>query len=203
MAARVWTMSVEQRESLIKAAFEGKLFRAKQHAHNPYSKFAVGAALMAADGTIFKGANIENASYGLRPFQGIMYSALRSQRRDDLCRKNRYCQGSQRRHQVFYRTGRCNVPIPSLFKINTPHLTSAMSHRQFPRVGCAVKSFANSAHWICLFYLCLVIFPKPPGDESEGKPGITAGGVKETSIGELLPDSFGPEHLELPRTGGR
>jgi hypothetical protein len=45
-------------------------------------------------------------------------------------------------------------------------------------------------------------YPKPPGDESEGKPGVTAGGVKETSIGELLPDSFGPEHLELPRTGG-
>jgi cytidine deaminase len=45
-------------------------------------------------------------------------------------------------------------------------------------------------------------YPKPPGDESEGKPGIRFGGVKETSIGELLPDSFGPEHLELPRTGG-
>ena len=26
-------------------------------------------------------------------------------------------------------------------------------------------------------------------------------GIKETTVGGLLPDSFGPEHLELPRTG--
>ena len=29
--------------------------------------------------------------------------------------------------------------------------------------------------------------------------GTPDGGVKETSIGELLPDSFGPEDLDLPR----
>jgi len=29
--------------------------------------------------------------------------------------------------------------------------------------------------------------------------GKTDGGVLETSIGELLPHSFGPEHLDLPR----
>ncbi|EJF56020.1 cytidine deaminase [Dichomitus squalens] len=29
--------------------------------------------------------------------------------------------------------------------------------------------------------------------------GDVTGGVKETSIAELLPDSFGPEHLDLPR----
>ncbi|KAL7279485.1 hypothetical protein ACG7TL_007328 [Trametes sanguinea] len=31
--------------------------------------------------------------------------------------------------------------------------------------------------------------------------GEPDGGIKETSIGELLPDSFGPEDLELPRDG--
>jgi cytidine deaminase len=35
------------------------------HAHAPYSRFAVGAALRLTDGTIITGSNFENASYGL------------------------------------------------------------------------------------------------------------------------------------------
>ncbi len=38
---------------------------AAAHAHAPYSRFAVGAALLLTDGTIVTGCNFENASYGL------------------------------------------------------------------------------------------------------------------------------------------
>ncbi len=39
--------------------------QAMQRSYSPYSKYAVGAALLSADGRIFTGCNIENASYGL------------------------------------------------------------------------------------------------------------------------------------------
>lgn len=51
---------MDSRESLVQAAWN-----ARQNAYAPYSSFAVGAALLAADGRIFTGCNVENLSYGL------------------------------------------------------------------------------------------------------------------------------------------
>ena len=53
-------MTAEQRQRLAQAACE-----IRKHAHAPYSKFRVGAALLTASGKIFAGCNVENASYGL------------------------------------------------------------------------------------------------------------------------------------------
>ncbi len=48
------------KQKLIKEAI-----KAMDNAYVPYSKFKVGAALLTKDGTIYHGANIENAAYGL------------------------------------------------------------------------------------------------------------------------------------------
>ena len=40
-------------------------WRAREAAYSPYSNFPVGAALLAGDGRIFLGCNVENISFGL------------------------------------------------------------------------------------------------------------------------------------------
>lgn len=46
--------------SLVEAAW-----KVRQNAYAPYSNFQVGAAVVATDGRIFVGCNVENLSYGL------------------------------------------------------------------------------------------------------------------------------------------
>ena len=50
----------EQRDALLQAACD-----ARKAAYAPYSNYRVGAAILAGDGRIFTGTNVENASYGL------------------------------------------------------------------------------------------------------------------------------------------
>ncbi len=51
-------LTPELREKLVETAVQ-----ARQWAYAPYSKYAVGAALLTASGRIYEGVNIENAAY--------------------------------------------------------------------------------------------------------------------------------------------
>lgn len=51
-------LTEEQKRQLIREALA-----AREHSYSPYSKYRVGAALLAEDGRIFQGCNIENAAY--------------------------------------------------------------------------------------------------------------------------------------------
>lgn len=48
-----------------RAALLAEAFEAAKSAHAPYSRFGVGAAVLLSDGRVVRGANFENASYGL------------------------------------------------------------------------------------------------------------------------------------------
>ncbi len=52
-------MNKKKREELLKEAIE-----ARKNAYVPYSHFQVGAALLAKNGNVYRGCNIENAAFG-------------------------------------------------------------------------------------------------------------------------------------------
>lgn len=52
-------VSAAAHEALVEAAR-----RVSGHAHAPYSQFRVGAAVLASDGRVFAGCNVESATYG-------------------------------------------------------------------------------------------------------------------------------------------
>lgn len=53
-------LSPETRDRLLASARQ-----VMAHAYAPYSDFKVGAAILTAEGRVFTGCNVENASYGL------------------------------------------------------------------------------------------------------------------------------------------
>ncbi len=68
------------KNELIQTAIE-----ARDRSYSPYSRFAVGAALLCEDGTVYLGANVENASYPLCMCaeRNALYNALMNGRSTD------------------------------------------------------------------------------------------------------------------------
>ena len=58
-------LKVKGEEMMDLASLAARAAAVRHNAYAPYSGFAVGAALLCADGEIFTGVNVENSSYGL------------------------------------------------------------------------------------------------------------------------------------------
>ncbi|KAL4246798.1 Cytidine deaminase [Abortiporus biennis] len=154
MSASTWSLSITDRERLIKAAFE-----AKEFAYSRYSKFRVGAALLSTDGQIIKGANIENASYG-----------------GTICaERTAFVKAVSEGTRSF-------SALAVVTDVASPLSPCGMC-RQVIREFCAQD---------------MPILLVPSDYDSRIAKG-EKDGILETSIAELLPHSFGPEELELPR----
>ena len=119
--------------------------RVRAKAHAPYSKFAVGAAILADDGNIYAGCNIENAAYPLGNCAEA--SAIAAM----------VAGGATRITRIFV-TGPGTAPVT-------------------PCGGCRqrIREFADLTTPV----ICLGV---------EGEP-------LATTLGDLLPHSFGPEFL--------
>jgi cytidine deaminase len=119
--------------------------RVRPKAHVPYSKFAVGAAILADDGNIYAGCNVENAAYPLGNCAEA--SAIAAM----------IAGGGKRITRIFV-TGPGATPVT-------------------PCGGCRqrIREFADPDTPV----ICLGV---------EGAP-------LETTLGDLLPHSFGPEFL--------
>lgn len=64
-----------------------KAKQARALSYSPYSQFAVGAALECADGSVFCGANIENASFPLSMCaerNAIYHALMRGKKKEDF-----------------------------------------------------------------------------------------------------------------------
>ena len=134
-------------EKLIERALD-----ARNRAYVPYSKYAVGAALLCEDGSIVTGSNIENATYGATVCaeRCAVFSAVASGKKDFV---------------AIAITGGAVSEVE-------------LKDYAYPCGICrqVLREFADPANFV-------VIVARSVSD------------YKEFTLEELLPESFGPDHL--------
>lgn len=89
------------------------------HAYAPYSNFPVGAAVLTANGNIFPGCNVENASFGLTicAERVAFFAAVACGHVDDIVavaivsRTDQYCRPCGACRQVIAEFSRLDTPI--------------------------------------------------------------------------------------------
>lgn len=96
-----------------------------------------------------------------------------------------------------------NSTLPSLVHSAGHSANSAPSDLTTPASPCGICR--QVLREFCALETPVLLVPAdyPQKGDAEKKPGYGEGGVRETTLGELLPDSFGPEHLgkPLPKPG--
>jgi len=108
-------------QTLIRAAFA-----ARQFAYTPYSRFKVGAALLARDGRVFTGCNIESATY--TPTNCAERTALFKAVSEGVTRFSAIAiVGSLEGKQNTLITSPCGVCRQALFEFGGPDLTVIMA----------------------------------------------------------------------------
>ncbi|KAI9571996.1 cytidine deaminase [Boletus coccyginus] len=152
----------ESREELIQTAI-----KVKSYAYAPYSNFRVGAALLCTDGSVIKGCNVENASYGgaICAERTAIVKAVSEGKKDFVAMAI-----TTDVPTALSPCGICRQVLREFCPLDTPILLVPADYPQKPQEG-------------------------SEGEDSEG----TQGGVRVETVGGLLPLSFGPEALELPR----
>ena len=154
--------------------------RARKNAYAPYSHYLVGAALLTEDGDIYRGCNIENASYpaGICAERTALVKAVSEGKRRF---KAIAIAGSP---EAYNENADDNGELPdggqNTRPGNTPgKLSEEITSASFPCGICRqmLREFTDPASFIVLI--------------------ADAGGViHEHTLEELLPESFGPENLK-------
>ncbi|ORX34299.1 cytidine deaminase-like protein [Kockovaella imperatae] len=165
-------------------------FESRDKAYAPYSNFHVGAALLCADGTIVGGCNVENASYGagICAERTAIPKAISMGHRSFLA----CAVTSQLAEPSVSPCGICRQVLREFLPLNTPiFMLSSTYLDSHSAKGSAPKALAE----------CLEDYMQGLSlREREAKVNKEYGRlIRVMSLEELLPLSFGPEHLAMPR----
>ncbi len=118
---------MEDRE-LLKLAF-----KAMENSYSPYSHFRVGACVECTDGTLFKGVNIENASFGATNCaeRSAVFAAYSNGYRKDTIAKLAIVSDG---HRIAWPCGICRQVLTELLDWETPILLATQDEEMFIKV---------------------------------------------------------------------